>query len=145
VSVTYIQGSYLYPIEYNCEWIRCLTKLDHLSIHSSHLIEPRHRPIPQNQLYYSFAEPEQIADHRSLCRKSLKISFLPPDGLFFRTGPTGQTPYQILVLTRMRAVLLTGSLSSHRIASSIDGSLASSFNSKLLGDTMAAVRVQNIT
>jgi hypothetical protein len=47
---------------------------------------------------------------------------------------------------RMRAVLLisTGSLSSHRLASSIDGSLAPCFNSKLLGDTMAAAWVQNI-
>jgi hypothetical protein len=46
----------------------------------------------------------------------------------------------------MRAVLLisTGSLSSHRLASSIDGSLAPCFNSKLLGDTMAAAWVQNI-
>jgi hypothetical protein len=44
----------------------------------------------------------------------------------------------------VRAVLLTGSLSSHRIASSIDGFLASSFNSKLLGGTIAAARVQNI-
>jgi hypothetical protein len=38
VFVTYIQGSYLYPVEYNCEWIHCLTKLDRLSIHSSPLI-----------------------------------------------------------------------------------------------------------
>jgi hypothetical protein len=44
------------------------------------------------------------------------------------------------------AVLLisTGSLSSHRFASFIDGSLASSFNSKLLGGTMVAAWVQNI-
>jgi hypothetical protein len=27
VLVTYIQGSYLYPVEYNFEWIRCLTYL----------------------------------------------------------------------------------------------------------------------
>jgi hypothetical protein len=47
---------------------------------------------------------------------------------------------------RMRAVLLIsmGSLSSHHFASSIDGSLASCFNSKLPGDTMAAAGVQNI-
>jgi hypothetical protein len=37
-----------------------------------------------------------------------------------------------------------GSLSSHRFASSIDGSLAPCFNSKLLGDTMVAMWVQNI-
>jgi hypothetical protein len=47
---------------------------------------------------------------------------------------------------RMWAVLLisTGSLSSHRFASSINGSLAPCFNSTLLGDTMAAVWVQKI-
>jgi hypothetical protein len=47
---------------------------------------------------------------------------------------------------RMRAVLLisTGSLSSHRFTSSIDGSLAPCFNSTLLGDTMAAASVQKI-
>jgi hypothetical protein len=47
---------------------------------------------------------------------------------------------------RMQAVLLisTGSLSLHRFASSIDGSLAPCFNSKLLGDTMAAAWVKNI-
>jgi hypothetical protein len=56
-------------------------------------------------------------------------------------APVGIRPPQ-----QMRAVLLisTGSLSSHRFASSIDGFLASCFNSKLLGDTMAAARVQNI-
>jgi hypothetical protein len=45
----------------------------------------------------------------------------------------------------MRAVLLisTGSLSSHRFASSIDDSLAPCFNSTLFGDTMAAAWVQN--
>jgi hypothetical protein len=45
---------------------------------------------------------------------------------------------------RMRAVLLisTGSLSSHRFTSSIDGSLAPSFNSTLFGDVMAAEWVQ---
>jgi hypothetical protein len=45
---------------------------------------------------------------------------------------------------RMRAVLLisTGSLSSHRFASSIDGSSAPCFNSTLFGDTMAAAWVQ---
>jgi hypothetical protein len=45
---------------------------------------------------------------------------------------------------RMRAVLLisTGSLSSHRFASSIDGSLAPCFNSTLFEDTMAAAWVQ---
>jgi hypothetical protein len=35
-------------------------------------------------------------------------------------------------------------LSSHRFASSIDGSLAPCFNSMLLGDTMVAVWVQKI-
>jgi hypothetical protein len=35
-----------------------------------------------------------------------------------------------------------GSLSSHRFADSIDGSLAPSFNSTLFGDIMAAARVQ---
>jgi hypothetical protein len=46
----------------------------------------------------------------------------------------------------MRAVLLisTGSWSSHRFASSINGSLAPCFNSTLLGDTMAAAWVQKI-
>jgi hypothetical protein len=44
----------------------------------------------------------------------------------------------------IRAVLLisTGSLSSHRFASSIDGSLAPCFNYTLFGDIMAAVWVQ---
>jgi hypothetical protein len=44
----------------------------------------------------------------------------------------------------MRAVLLisTGSLSSHRFTSFIDGSLVPCFNSTLLGDTMAAAWVQ---
>jgi hypothetical protein len=44
----------------------------------------------------------------------------------------------------MRAVLLisTGSLSSHRFATSFDGSLAPCFNSTLYGDTMAAAWVQ---
>jgi hypothetical protein len=44
----------------------------------------------------------------------------------------------------MLAVLLicTGSLSSHRFASSIDGSSAPCFNSTLFGDTMAAAWVQ---
>jgi hypothetical protein len=87
VSFTYIQGSYLYPANYNCEWIHCLTKLDRLSIHSLPLIEPRHHPIPQNQLYCSFAELEQIADRGSFCRKSLKIPFLSPDGLFSESDP----------------------------------------------------------
>jgi hypothetical protein len=47
---------------------------------------------------------------------------------------------------RMQAVLLisTGSLSSHRFVSSIDGSLVPCFNSTLLGDTMAAAWVQKI-
>jgi hypothetical protein len=61
------------------------------------------------------------------------------DGIARCKSSVGTRPPQ-----RMRAVLSTGSLSSHCIASSIDGSLASSFNSKLLGDTMAAARVQNI-
>jgi hypothetical protein len=45
---------------------------------------------------------------------------------------------------RMRAVLLIsmGSLSSHRFASSIDGSLAPCFNSTLFGDIMATAWVQ---
>jgi hypothetical protein len=45
-------------------------------------------------------------------------------------APVGTRPPQ-----RMQAVLLisTGSLSSHRFASSIDGFLAWCFNSKLLG------------
>jgi hypothetical protein len=62
-------------------------------------------------------------------------------GLRDAIAPVGTRPPQ-----RMRAVLLisTGSLSSHRFASSIDGSLASSFNSNLLGDTMAAAWMQNI-
>jgi hypothetical protein len=62
-------------------------------------------------------------------------------GLRDAIAPVGAHPPQ-----RMRAVLLisTGSLSSHRFASSIDGSLAPCFNSKLLGDTMAAALVQNI-
>jgi hypothetical protein len=44
----------------------------------------------------------------------------------------------------MRAVLLIymGSLSSHRFTSSIDGSLAPSFNSRLFVDVMAAAWVQ---
>jgi hypothetical protein len=56
-------------------------------------------------------------------------------------APVGTRPSQ-----RMRVVLLisTGSLSSHRFASSIDGSLAPCFNSTLLGDTMAAAWVQKI-
>jgi hypothetical protein len=46
---------------------------------------------------------------------------------------------------RMRAVHLisTGSLSSHRFASSIDGSLAPCFNCTLFGDIMAAAWVQD--
>jgi hypothetical protein len=54
-------------------------------------------------------------------------------------APVGTRPPQW-----MRAVLLisTGSLSSHRFASSIDGSLAPSFNSTLFGDVMAATWVQ---
>jgi hypothetical protein len=45
---------------------------------------------------------------------------------------------------RMRVVLLisTGCLSSHRFASSIDGSLAPCFNYTLFGDIMAAAWVQ---
>jgi hypothetical protein len=46
-------------------------------------------------------------------------------------------------LQRMRAVLFsTGSLTSHRLASSIDGSLAPFFNSTLFEETMAAAWVQ---
>jgi hypothetical protein len=39
-------------------------------------------------------------------------------------------------------LICTGSLSSHRFASSIDGSSAPCFNSTLFGDTMAAAWVQ---
>jgi hypothetical protein len=62
-------------------------------------------------------------------------------GLRDAIAPVGTRPPQ-----RMRAVLLIlmGSLSSHRFASSIDGSLAHCFNSTLLGDTMAAAWVQKI-
>jgi hypothetical protein len=74
---------------------------------------------------------------RRLPKLGLRSS--PSTGLRDASAPIGTRPPQ-----RMRAVLLTGSLSSHRIASSIDGSLASSFDSKLLGGTMAAARVQNI-
>jgi hypothetical protein len=56
-------------------------------------------------------------------------------GLRDAVAPVGTRPPQ-----RMRAVLLI--LSSHRFTSSIDGSLAPCFNSKLLGDTMAAAWVQ---
>jgi hypothetical protein len=68
-------------------------------------------------------------------------TFSPSMGLRDAIAPIGTRPPQ-----RMRVVLLitTGSLSSHHFASSIDGSLASSFNSKLLGDAMAAVWMQNI-
>jgi hypothetical protein len=75
-----------------------------------------------------------------VCRPSnRRRDLLSFDGLRDARAPVGTRPPQ-----RMRAVLLTGSLSSHHIASSIDSSLASSFNSKLLRDTMAAARVQNI-
>jgi hypothetical protein len=62
-------------------------------------------------------------------------------GLQDAIAPVGTGPPQL-----MRAVLLilTGSLSSHRFASSIDGSPAPCFNSTLLGDTMAAAWVQKI-
>jgi hypothetical protein len=62
-------------------------------------------------------------------------------GLRDAIAPVGTRPPQ-----RMQAVLLisTGSLSSHRFSSSIDGSLAPCFNSTLLGDTMAAAWVQKI-
>jgi hypothetical protein len=68
-------------------------------------------------------------------------TFSPSTGLRDAIASVGTRPPQ-----RMRAVLLisTSSLSSHRFASSIDGSLASCFNSKLLGDTMAAAWVQSI-
>jgi hypothetical protein len=54
-------------------------------------------------------------------------------------APVGTRPPQ-----QMREVLLisTGSLSSHRFASSIDGSSAPCFNSTLFGDIMAAAWVQ---
>jgi hypothetical protein len=60
-------------------------------------------------------------------------------GLWDAIAPVGTCPLQ-----RMRAVLLIsmGSLSSHRFASSVDGTMVPCFNSKLLGDTMAAVWVQ---
>jgi hypothetical protein len=60
-------------------------------------------------------------------------------GLRDAIAPVGTRPPQ-----RMWAVLLmsTGTLSSHRFASSIDGSLAPCFNSTLFGDTTAAVWVQ---
>jgi hypothetical protein len=60
-------------------------------------------------------------------------------GLRDAIAPVGTRPPQW-----MQAVLLmsTGSLSSHRFASSIDGSLAPCFNSTLFGDTMAATWVQ---
>jgi hypothetical protein len=62
-------------------------------------------------------------------------------GLRDAIAPVGTRPPQ-----RMWEVLLisTGSLSLHRFASSIDGSLAPCFNSTLLGDTMAAAWVQKI-
>jgi hypothetical protein len=60
---------------------------DRLSIHSPFLLEPRHHPIPQNQLYCSFAEWEQIADRRSLYQIHLKKPFLPPDGLLIELDP----------------------------------------------------------
>jgi hypothetical protein len=54
--------------------------LDRLSIHSPFLLEPRHHPIPQNQLYCSFDEREQIAARRSLYRTQLKnLSFHQTD------------------------------------------------------------------
>jgi hypothetical protein len=54
-------------------------------------------------------------------------------------APVGTRPPQ-----RMQVVLLisTGSFSSHRFASSIDGSLAPCFNSTLFGDIMATAWVQ---
>jgi hypothetical protein len=60
-------------------------------------------------------------------------------GLRDAIAPVGTRPPQ-----RMRAVLLisTGSLSSHRIAFSIDGSSAPCFNSTLFGDTMDVAWVQ---
>jgi hypothetical protein len=60
-------------------------------------------------------------------------------GLRDAIAPVGTRPPQ-----RMWAVLLisTGSLSSHRFASSIDGSLAPCFNSTLFRDTMSAAWVQ---
>jgi hypothetical protein len=60
-------------------------------------------------------------------------------GLRDAIAPVGTCPPQW-----MWAVLLisTGSLSSHHFASSIDGSLAPSFNSTLFGDVMATAWVQ---
>jgi hypothetical protein len=63
-------------------------------------------------------------------------------GLRDAIAPIGTRPPQW-----MRAVLLIsmGSLSSHRFASSIDGSLAPSFNSMLFRDVLAATWVQENT
>jgi hypothetical protein len=60
-------------------------------------------------------------------------------GLRDAIAPIGTRPPE-----RMRAVLLisTGNLSSHRFASSIDGSLAPCFYSTLFGDTMAVTWMQ---
>jgi hypothetical protein len=68
-------------------------------------------------------------------------TFSSSTGLREAIAPVGTRPPQ-----RMGAVLLilTGSLSLHRFASSIDGSLVTCFNSTLLGDTMAAAWVQKI-
>jgi hypothetical protein len=55
--------------------------------------------IPQNQLYCSFAEREQIADRRLSLPNASEKSFLFTRRTPDRAGPTGQTPYQILVLT----------------------------------------------
>jgi hypothetical protein len=67
-------------------------------------------------------------------------TFSSLSGLRDVIAPVGTRPPQ-----RIRAVLLisAGSLSSDRFASFIDCSLAPCFNSKLLGDTMAAAWVQN--
>jgi hypothetical protein len=66
---------------------------DRLSIHSPFLLEPRHHPIPQNQLYCSFAEREQIADRRSLYRIQLKdLSFHQTDSSSSRTHESDSLP-----------------------------------------------------
>jgi hypothetical protein len=99
VFVTYIQGSYLYPADYNCEWIHCLTKLDRLSIHSSLLIWATSPSNPaKSALLFLCRTGANSRPRISLPKISGNI--LPSTRrTLFRTGPTGQTHYQILVLT----------------------------------------------
>jgi hypothetical protein len=79
--------------------------------------------------------PRMRADLRT------KVGTFSLTGLRDAIAPVGTRPPQ-----QMRVVLLisTGSLSSHRFASSIDGSLAPFFNPTLLGDTMATAWLQKI-